>query len=133
MTAIMALGEKFAAIWPQLGCGGVTVVSKACGLSRVTITKALEELAAAALETGRIRKPGGCCRSLIDQDPGLLESLEALEEPLSLGSSGLPLLTDYLLLADLVMLDPWLEETAVPHVLDVGSLQTCHSDSLLER
>ncbi len=99
----------------------------------MTITKALEELEAAPLETGRIRKPGGGCRSLIDQDPGLMESLEALMEPLSLGSSGLPLLTDYLLLADLVMLNPWLEETAVRRVLDVGSLQTCHSDSLLER
>ena len=80
MTVTAALGEKFAAIWPhlderakrllaateaqQLGYGGVTAASKACGLSRVTITKARDWLDAAPLETGRIRKQGGDRRSL---------------------------------------------------------------------
>ena len=54
------LEEKVARIWPHLderarrlfaasearrmGYGGVTAVSRACGLSRVTITKAIGEL-----------------------------------------------------------------------------------------
>ena len=36
--------------------GGVSLVSRACGLSRVTLTKGVEELQAAPLAPGRIRR-----------------------------------------------------------------------------
>jgi hypothetical protein len=102
-----ALEVKFSAIWPhlderakrlmaasearQLGYGGISIVSRACGLSRVTITKAIEELDAAPLEAGRIRRSGGGRPSLVAQDPELKNILERLVEPLSRGDPESPL------------------------------------------
>ena len=37
----------------ELGYGGISLVSRACGLSRVTLTKGVEELQAAPLAAGR--------------------------------------------------------------------------------
>jgi hypothetical protein len=107
MADVKALERMFTKIWPhlderskrlmaasearQIGYGGVTVVSRACGLSRVTITKALEELEGPPLEAGRIRRPGGGRPSLLDLDPGLKEALEALVEPMSRGDPESPL------------------------------------------
>ena len=101
------LREKVALLWPHLderarrlfaaseardlGHGGVTTVSRACGLSRVTITKALRELDEAPLPAGRIRRPGGGRRSLVSHDPGLLGRLEGLVDPLSRGDPDSPL------------------------------------------
>ena len=107
MTEGSALGQKFALIWPhlderarrmmaagearQLGYGGVSIVSRACGLSRVTITKALQELDDPPLAPGRIRRPGGGRPALLDLDPDLAETLEGLVEPLSRGDPDSPL------------------------------------------
>jgi Rhodopirellula transposase DDE domain len=101
------LKEKVALIWPHLderarrlfaasearhlGHGGVTAISQACGLSRVTITKALHELDEPPLPAGRVRRPGGGRRSLVALDPGLLGRLEALVDPLSRGDPQSPL------------------------------------------
>jgi Rhodopirellula transposase DDE domain len=101
------LEKKVALIWPHLderarrlfaasealhhGHGGVTAVSRACGLSRVTITKALGELNQPPLPSGRIRRPGGGRRSLVSLDPGLLQRLEGLVDPLSRGDPESPL------------------------------------------
>ena len=87
MTTASALALKFAQIWPHLderarrmmaanearglGYGGVSKVSDACGLSRVTITKAMRELDEAPLPPGRIRRPGAGRRSVLDLDPDL--------------------------------------------------------------
>jgi hypothetical protein len=62
----------------QLGHGGVSAVSRACGLSRVTITKAIRELNEPPLEPGRIRRPGGGRPSLVALDPDLPGTLETL-------------------------------------------------------
>lgn len=75
----------------QLGHGGVTTVSKACGLSRVTITKGLQELEEAPLPAGRIRRSGGGRHSLVMLDPDLPSELEALVEPLTRGDPDSPL------------------------------------------
>jgi hypothetical protein len=75
----------------QLGYGGVSLVSRACGLSRVTITKGLSELAAPPLSEERIRRPGGGRRSLTNHDPKLPELLESLVEPLARGDPQSPL------------------------------------------
>lgn len=75
----------------QLGYGGICQVSRACGLSRVTISKGIRELDAEPLPTGRIRRPGAGRPKLVTQDPGLLGALEALVEPLARGDPESPL------------------------------------------
>jgi hypothetical protein len=101
------LKRKFLQLWPhlnerakrmvaaeealRLGFGGISSVSRACGLSRVTITKAIGELDASPLADGRIRRTGAGRRQLVLQDPGLLDKLEALVEPLARGDPQSPL------------------------------------------
>jgi hypothetical protein len=75
----------------QLGYGGVTLVSHACGLSRVTINKGLRELKAAPLTGDRIRHAGGGRRKLERNDPELPGLLESLVEPLTRGDPESPL------------------------------------------
>lgn len=107
MTTCEALHQKFAQVWPhlderarrlvaaneavQLGYGGISRVSRACGLSRVTITKAVQELNAAPLPAGRLRRPGAGRPSLVKQDPDLPQVLESLVEPLTRGDPESPL------------------------------------------
>jgi hypothetical protein len=107
MVDVGPLKEKFALLWPhlderskrlmaasearQLGYGGVSEVSRACGLSRVTITKALAELDSVPLEPGRIRRVGGGRRTLVELDPELPTALESLVDPLSRGDPESPL------------------------------------------
>lgn len=75
----------------QIGYGGVSLVSRACGLSRVTIIKGINELEAPALPVERIRRSGGGRHSLVQQDPKLPDLLESLVEPLSRGDPQSPL------------------------------------------
>ena len=75
----------------ELGYGGVSRVSRACGLSRMTLTKGIGELQAAPLAPGRVRRPGAGRHALTDKDPGLLPALEALVEPLTRGDPESPL------------------------------------------
>jgi len=107
MKSVRELKQKFDLIWPhlderarrmmaanearQLGYGGVSRVSRACGLSRVTITKGMEELGNPPLETGRIRRPGGGRPTLLRLDPDLPRTLEGLVEPLARGDPESPL------------------------------------------
>jgi hypothetical protein len=102
-----ALREKVARIWPHLderarrlfaaseararGRGGVSLVSRASGLSRVTITKGLRELDEPPLPAGRIRREGGGRRAVEVVDPGIPDLLDALVEPLSRGDPESPL------------------------------------------
>jgi hypothetical protein len=74
-----------------LGYGGITRVSRACGMSRVTITRGIAELDAEPLEAGRIRRPGAGRPSVAKRDPDLPRSLEALVEPLARGDPESPL------------------------------------------
>lgn len=101
------LQNKFSSLWPHLderakrlfaasearqyGYGGITAISQACGLSRVTITKALAELDAVPIQAGRIRQTGGGRTSLVEKNPELKETLEQLVEPLSRGNPESPL------------------------------------------
>jgi hypothetical protein len=75
----------------QIGSGGVSLVSRACGLSRVTITKGISELTAAPLPEHRVRRPGGGRQKLEVHDPSLPGLLESLVEPLSRGDPESPL------------------------------------------
>jgi transposase len=79
----------------DLGYGGVSTVSRATGLSRTTITAGLRELKLPAkkraAEAQRIRRPGGGRRLATDNDPELIEALEALIEPMTRGDPESPL------------------------------------------
>lgn len=107
MTDSQALSEKVARLWPhlderarrlfaasearQLGHGGVSRVSRACGLSRVTITKGLQELDDVPLPVGRVRRPGAGRPLLEVVDPELPDRLDAFVEPLARGDPQSPL------------------------------------------
>ena len=67
------------------------MVSRACGLSRVTITKGIGELTAPPLPEDRIRRSGGGRWSLAVRDPKLPGLLESLVEPLTRGDPESPL------------------------------------------
>lgn len=75
----------------QEGYGGISRISLACGLSRVTITKGIRELEEDPLAAGRIRHPGAGRRKLLVSDPELPRALETLVEPLTRGDPESPL------------------------------------------
>jgi hypothetical protein len=75
----------------EIGYGGVSLVSRACGLSRVTITKGIAELAGPPLPGDRVRRPGGGRWRLTVRDPVLPGLLESLVEPLARGDPESPL------------------------------------------
>ena len=75
MDSLAELTAKFHSVWPlldertrrlmaaseakTLGYGGVSLVRRACGLSRKAIAKGIRDIeAGAALVEGRIRRPG---------------------------------------------------------------------------
>jgi len=69
----------------ELGYGGISRVSRACGLSRVTLTKGIAELQGEPLAPGRIRREGGGRHALTANDSGLVPALDALVEPTARG------------------------------------------------
>jgi hypothetical protein len=75
----------------NVGYGGVSIVSRACGLSRVTITKGIGELELTPLPGQRDRCAGAGRPKLEISDPGLPELLESLVEPLTRGDPESPL------------------------------------------
>ena len=62
----------------SLGFGGVSVVSRACGLSRKAIHKGIHELEEGKPLVGRIRRPGAGRKSITVSDPELIQTLEGL-------------------------------------------------------
>ncbi len=75
----------------NIGYGGVSLVSRACGLSRVTITKGVKELRQKPLHGERVRRKGAGRPKLVTYDPELPRLLESLVEPLTLGDPESPL------------------------------------------
>jgi hypothetical protein len=82
--------------------GGVVAVAQATGLSRTTIWTGMRELRerdnlvledeGAVVECpGRIRRPGGGRHSVTEDDPALLDALDALVEPTTRGDPQSPL------------------------------------------
>ena len=92
-----ALAAKFAALFPHLderqrrllmgaearllGHGGIKLVTRAAGVSAVTVSRGIDELEAGGEPLGRIRKPGGGRKPVMHTDPGLSTALLALVEP----------------------------------------------------
>jgi transposase len=62
----------------RLGYGGISKVKKETGISRVTITRGIEELERGIIPTSRIRKVGGGRKKITDSDATLLVDLEKL-------------------------------------------------------
>jgi len=79
----------------ELGWGGVSLVARATGLSRPTITVGMRELELPpkqrTLAAARVRRSGGGRRRLTAADPHLLAALEALIDPVTRGDPESPL------------------------------------------
>jgi hypothetical protein len=73
------------------GYGGVSAVARATGIARSTIDRGLKELDAASVAR-KIRRPGGGRPSATQKDPTLLDDLQKLLEPATLGDPMRPLL-----------------------------------------
>jgi hypothetical protein len=102
-----SLAEKFASLLPHLnerqrrlvvaaearaiGRGGVSIASRASGLSRPTVSKGLAELDGQMFDPHRIRAAGGGRKKVTDTDPRLLADLERLVAPATRGDPRSPL------------------------------------------
>lgn len=100
--------DMFKNIWPHLGererrllaaaeaqrigYGGISLVSKSCGLSRVTITKGIKELQEAPLKQGRERRSGAGRATVEHLDPEIENSLDNLVMASTRGDPESPLL-----------------------------------------
>ena len=102
------LREKFAGVWQlldertrrltaanearALGRGGISQVSRACGLSRKAISKGIKEIeAGTALPPGRVRQAGAGRKKITDHNPRLESALERLIAPDTRGDPETPL------------------------------------------
>jgi hypothetical protein len=81
-----------------LGEGSISIVSRATGISRDTISKACKELLNGKVGTSgkpipddKIRAPGGGRKKVVDKDPTVVSDLEELIEPTSRGDPQSPL------------------------------------------
>jgi transposase len=76
-----------------LGPRGISILSRATGVSRRAIRRGLQELreTARAPRTGRIREPGGRRKRTTAKDPTLRHDLEQLVEPTTRGDPESPL------------------------------------------
>ena len=79
-----------------IGWGGVSLVSKATGLARNTVSAGIRELSYRAEHpdeavTSRLRAAGGGRKRATDVDPDLMRALESLVEPATRGDPESPL------------------------------------------
>jgi len=84
---LMAASEALA-----LGFGGISQVSRACGLSRKAITKGIQEIEdGTAAPLGRVRRAGAGRKNIVTTDPQLEPALERLIDPETSGDPESPL------------------------------------------
>lgn len=107
MNTLAELKAKFRTVWPlldertrrltaaneakALGHGGVSLVHRACGLSRQAIHKGMREIEAGVSWGGRIRRPGAGRKPIDVTDPGLVDRLEAMIDAQTRGDPESPL------------------------------------------
>jgi hypothetical protein len=104
-----AICKRFAALDPVLdergrrrfaaaealtaGRGGISAASRATGIARSTIGRALGELRAGEeIDAERVRRPGGGRKPLSETDATLIDDLRSLVEPTTRGDPQSPLL-----------------------------------------
>jgi Rhodopirellula transposase DDE domain len=108
VNTLPELKKKFGAIWPfldermrrlmvgneakVLGWGGVSLVHRACGLSRKAILKGIREIEAGETWQGRIRRPGAGRKPITISDPQVVSQLEAMIDETTRGNPESPLL-----------------------------------------
>src|SRR5206468_9492250 len=95
MKSLSELKRKFRSAWPHLdertrrimagaeavslGYGGVSLVHRACGLSRKAITQGIREIRNQSVPPeGRLRRPGAGRKSITVSDPTLVKALEEM-------------------------------------------------------
>src|SRR5437763_6470963 len=107
MNNLVELTAKFRVVWPlldertrrlmaaseakALGYGGVSLVRRACGLSRKAISKGIDEIEEGVAWKGRVRRPGAGRKSLTISDPRLVGALEAMIDSQTRGDPESPL------------------------------------------
>jgi hypothetical protein len=74
-----------------LGRGGGARMARISGLSRPTVYTGVRELEERPDPHGRVRRPGGGPKRLVDRDPGLLAALDELLDPDTRGDPTSPL------------------------------------------
>jgi Rhodopirellula transposase DDE domain len=84
---LFAAGEVRAAGW-----GSLAVVSQITGLARSTINRGEDDLDAAPLARGKVRRAGAGRKAVSATDPGLVPALKRLVEPATLGDPMRPLI-----------------------------------------
>jgi transposase len=76
----------------MLGRGGISLISRATGISRPTIYSGIQELGQKVkLPEGGIRQPGGGRKSALEQIPDVGQKIENLVEPMAKGDPMSPL------------------------------------------
>ncbi len=80
-----------AAVVEMCGRGGQALVARVTGMSRNTLLAGAAELAAGAVRSERVRRPGAGRKKAIDLDPDMLVLLDSLVEPESRGDPMSPL------------------------------------------
>ena len=108
MDTLPRLKQKFRAVWSlldertrrvmaaneavSLGFGGISVVHRACGLSRKAIAKGIAEIQEGMVPSaGRIRRPGAGRKSITVSNPRLLKALEEMIDSQTRGDPESPL------------------------------------------
>lgn len=103
-----ALSQKFVAVWPlldertrrivasneamALGYGGISIVGRACGLSRKALAKGIEEIKNGFCPwDDRIRRTGAGRKKITVDDPHLMDALDRLIDPATRGDPESPL------------------------------------------
>jgi len=107
-VSVDLLRQKFVSVWPMLderarrlmaaseavvlAYGGVSIVHRACGLSRKAIARGIREIQRGSpLEPGRIRCRGAGRKPITARDPRMLAALDRLIEPDTRGDPESPL------------------------------------------
>jgi len=108
MGSLAALTAKLQAVWPlldertrrlmaaseaqALGYGGVSLVHRACGLSRAAIARGMEDIDSGhVVGEGRTRRPGAGRKPVTVSDPRLLATLDRLIDAQTRGDPESPL------------------------------------------
>lgn len=90
------LDERSKRVWAgmeaqRIGWGGLTLLEKATGLTRKTISKGIKEQGAAVQKGQQLRKAGGGRKRKQETQPGIAEQLELLVQPYTKGDPARPL------------------------------------------
>jgi hypothetical protein len=84
-------GRRLSAEAKAAGYGGIAAVARATRIARSTIGRGLKDLRDPSSLTGKVRRKGGGSPRLTAKDPTLLEDLQRLLEPATMGDPMRPL------------------------------------------